>query len=103
MDPTELVIWIKALLQHNNIKAFYNSALWEHLRHEVLDEQHHECQLCKVKGLYTEAETVHHIEPVRKRPDLALTKRNLMAVCDECHYAIHHTKEFKKQLNTEKW
>lgn len=103
MSSIELAIWIKDLIKHNNIKAFYNSAQWEHLRQEVLDEQHHECQHCKDKGLYTEAETVHHIETVRKHPELALTKSNLMAVCGECHYLIHHTKEFKKQLNVERW
>lgn len=103
MNVIELVIWIKELIEHNNIKAFYNSAQWEHLRRGVLDEQHHECQLCKDNGQFAEADTVHHKEPVRKRPDLALTKSNLLAVCDQCHYEIHHTRLHREQLNEEKW
>lgn len=103
MNLGELVAWIKALLQQGNIKAFYNSAAWERLRQEVLEEQHHECQLCKAKGLFSPADTVHHKEAVRKRPDLALTKRNLQALCNQCHYEIHHTKKHREQLNEERW
>lgn len=103
MDTVELVQWINKLIQYNNIKAFYNSALWQHLRHEVLDEQHHECQICKGKGLYNKAETVHHIKYVRQHPELALTRVNLMSVCEECHYNIHHRAESKPQLNVERW
>lgn len=103
MGTNELVQWINYLIQHNNIKAFYNSTLWEHIREEVLNEQHHECQLCKAKGLYSEAVTVHHIKYLRKHPELALTKSNLMAVCKDCHYNIHHRAETKPQLNIERW
>jgi len=103
MTNTELGQWIKALISHHNIKAFYNSALWEHLRHEVLDEQHHECQLCKAKGLAEPASTVHHIRYVRQYPQLALTKSNLIVVCEECHYQIHHGHKPKPQLNEERW
>lgn len=101
MDAVEIVQWIDSLIRHNNIKAFYNSALWEHMRQEVLKEQHYECQICKAKGIYTEAVTVHHIKYLRQHPELALTKSNLMAVCDECHYMIHHKN--KPKWNDEKW
>lgn len=30
---------------------------------------------------------VHHIEPVARRPDLALLEENCMATCTECHAA----------------
>ncbi|MCT8978296.1 HNH endonuclease [Clostridium sp. CX1] len=103
MNRTELAQWINSLIQHNNIKAFYNSAAWEHLRREVLEEQHHECQICKANGVYSEAVTVHHIKYLRRHPELALTKDNLMAVCDECHYQIHHKPKPKPQLNIERW
>ena len=84
-------------------KAFYNSGLWKLFRREVLEEQHHECQVCKAKGLFTPAVTVHHIEPILKRPDLALTKSNCMAICDRCHYEEHHGHKAKPQLNEERW
>ncbi|QXE19993.1 HNH endonuclease [Clostridium sp. 001] len=105
MNSIELVQWINTLIRNNNIKAFYNSALWEHIRVEVLEEQHHECQLCKVKGLYVPANTVHHIKFLRKYPQLALTKSNLLVVCKDCHYNIHHkiVPSLKPQLNIERW
>lgn len=103
MEVMELVQWINTLIQNDNIKAFYNSALWKHVREEVLGEQHHECQVCKSKGLYSEAVTVHHIKYLRKHPELAVTKGNLMSVCKDCHYDIHHKVQPKTKLNTEKW
>jgi len=103
MDTIELVIWINKLIHYHNIKAFYNCTLWEHLRVEVLMDQHNECQLCKSKGLFEVAVTVHHIKYVRLHPELALTKDNLMSLCKECHYEIHHKHEPKPQLNKERW
>lgn len=103
INTFELVQWINKLIKYNNIKAFYNSALWQHVREEILQEQHHECQLCKEKGLFMPAVTVHHIKYVRQHPELALTKNNLIAVCEECHYDIHHRAEPKPQLNEERW
>lgn len=103
MEIKELVQWINKLIQHNNIKAFYNCSRWQHIRKEILEEQHCECQLCKAKGLYNEAVTVHHIKYVRKYPELALTKDNLIAVCEECHFNIHHKPIPKEQLNVERW
>lgn len=101
LSDTELVLWINKLIKDDNLKVFYNSALWEHVREEVLIEQHYECQVCKEKGLYTPAVTVHHIKYLRLHPELALTKSNLKAVCDICHYEIHH--QPKIQLNIERW
>ncbi|MCB2311618.1 HNH endonuclease [Clostridium tagluense] len=104
MDTNELVIWINKLISYHNIKAFYNCVLWENLRLDILDEQHHECQMCKAdSGLYSEAVTVHHVKFVRDYPELALTKSNLLCVCKECHYKIHHPYEVKVQINEEKW
>lgn len=107
MDEIELARWINKLIHYKNIKAFYNSALWEHLRLEVLDEQNHECQMCRQRGRYSSAVTVHHIKHVKKYPHLALTKSNLMAVCKECHNELHPEKNRnyipKVLLNEEKW
>jgi len=103
VNDIELIQWINTLIQNNNIKAFYNSALWEHMRQEVLKEQHHECQICKSRGLFAPAVTVHHIKFLRQHPELALTKSNLMAICEECHFNIHHGSKLKPQLNEERW
>jgi len=100
VNTTQLVQWINTLIRYHNIKAFYNSALWENLRQEVLEEQHYECQVCKVKS---PAEAVHHVKFLRQHPELALTKSNLMCLCKECHYEVHHKAENKPQLNEERW
>ena len=103
METKDLVQWIATLIQQHKIIVFYKSVQWRHIRAEVLSEQHGECQSCKAKGLYEPATMVHHKEYVMKHPDLALTKSNLIALCNECHYQIHHAIKYKIQLNTEKW
>ena len=99
--PEELTVWIPTLIAKNDIHAFYISKAWLHLRDEVLREQHYECQLCKKKGLYVPATTVHHIKTVRRFPWLALTKSNLLCLCYECHYEIHHG--HKSKWKDERW
>lgn len=99
--PESLTGWIQELVAADNIHGFYICKPWLKLRALVLKEQHYECQDCKAKGLYTPATTVHHEKTVRKFPWLALTKSNLTALCDECHYARHHKTESK--WNDEKW
>jgi len=103
MDTKELVQWIRTLYLHNNIKAFYMNIIWRRLRAEVLHDQHNECQICKGNGLAESATMVHHIKYVKYHPELALTKDNLMALCSECHWLVHHHIVIKKQLNEERW
>jgi len=103
MDNEDLVRWIRKLISVNKIVLFYKNKHWKHLRAEVLSDQRGECKMCKDKGLFEPATMVHHIKYVRERPELALTKSNLMALCSNCHYLIHHTIEQKKQINEEKW
>ena len=106
MTETELVHWINALIQHHNIKAFYNSVLWEHVRVESLKRDKYECQKCKVKGLYNKAQCVHHEKHVRKHPELALSLDNTTSLCNSCHDEEHPEKlkhQPKPQLNEERW
>lgn len=100
IDSQELTAWIPKLAAQGRIIEFYKCKPWLHLRAEVLEEQNYECQICKAAGRYTAATAVHHIKTVRRFPWLALTKNNLLAVCDDCHYKIHHP---QKHLNEEKW
>ena len=99
--PAQLMIWIPQLIARDDLHAFYISKAWLHLRAQVLQEQHHECQICKAKGLFVPATTVHHKRTVREAPWLALTKSNLLAVCDDCHYEIHHG--HKAKWDDERW
>jgi len=100
-SPSELAAWIPQLIARHDLHAFYITKAWLHLRAEVLREQHYECQRCKAKGLFVPAVTVHHIRTVRDAPWLALTKSNLMALCEKCHYEIHHG--HKAKLEDERW
>ena len=94
---------IRGLIRDNKLIRFYCSTTWEHLRLEVLDEQHHECQMCKDKGIAETATVCHHILHVRQHPELALTKSNLITVCDSHHWYLHHSIQCKTLLNEERW
>lgn len=111
----ELIEWICRLIKENNLHSFYISIYWVRLRKEVLIEDRYECQLCKAKGYYKRANTVHHMNRVRERPDLALSKfyidengekkRQLLSVCFDCHEEEHiKEKQCPKILLTpERW
>lgn len=120
MEENKLAEWIKELIAKKELWKFYKSNLWQGgkgvkgVKNEVLEEQHYECQECLKQGKIKKADTVHHVQFVRKYPGLALSKyytykgkqyRNLVAVCKECHNKLHPEKHFKKkkQLNVEKW
>lgn len=117
--PTDisLATWIRKLLSTNRIILFYKSNEWLELRQEVLDDFHNECSECLKKGTYTRADCVHHVNEVKHRPDLALSKyyidkqgkkqRNLLPLCNKCHNIVHDKLgEYQKQnrfTNIERW
>ena len=109
--------YISQLVKLNKLYEFYKSEDWLELRADVLDELHHECQHCLQYGRYTRADCVHHVNEVRIRPDLALSKyytdkegnrkRQLLPLCNACHN-IEHDKLGKWQKkdkfqNAERW
>lgn len=103
---TEIVQWLRTLIQHNNVKAFYNCELWKHKRREALKRDNNECQKCKAKGLYSAADCVHHKQHVKKHPELALDLENLISLCNSCHDEEHPEKLHKskhKFINEERW
>lgn len=97
----------------NDENRFYHSSEWLAKREEVLKLDHHECQMCKAKGVYSQANTVHHVKPLRDRPDLALSvydgdERQLISLCAECHNKVHKEKGYcdrtnEKFLTEERW
>lgn len=113
METNELVSWINYLLSIGKIGIFYNCAPWKNLKAEVLEEQHYECQECLKKGILTRADTVHHVNYLKNRPDLALSKTfidkdgkermNLEAICFSCHNIIHKRFVKPKPLTEEWW
>jgi 5-methylcytosine-specific restriction endonuclease McrA len=68
---------------------FYSLYAWKQLRLRVLEESHWECQQCKEEGRLSPAETVHHVQELKDRPDLALERANLRPLCHECHDKAH--------------
>ena len=119
MKQHELVSWISKLIAENELWRVYKSKEFRTLKQEVLEEQHYECQECKKQGIITRADTVHHVQFVRKHPHLALSKyyeyegkqyKNLIAVCKACHNKLHPEKQNKMKktkardfINEEKW
>lgn len=98
----------------NDIHKFYIWSKWLHVRLEVLKEDKYECQDCKKNGVYTKATTVHHVNYVKKYPNMALEKfyvyegkkrKNLISLCHDCHEKRHGYRKnnYKKPLTQERW
>jgi 5-methylcytosine-specific restriction protein A len=116
--PTDrsLASWIRELIAEGRLYRFYKTDEWLALRDRILQRSHCECEWCRDLGKYERAVTVHHVNEVKDRPELALSetyvarggkrKRNLIALCARCHNKAH--KRFqgakaRRQLNEERW
>lgn len=73
----------------NDIHRFYVWGRWKQVRQQVLDMDHNECQRCREQHKYTAATTVHHVNYVKRHPEMALDiwyewhgvrKRNLISL-----------------------
>ncbi len=107
--------YIRQLVQEDRLHQFYTSWVWLQLRSAVLAADHGECQVCKKRGKYTRATTVHHVRYVRQHPELALSqtfvdsdgqeKRNLISLCHNCHEEIHGYRHQGRSspLTQERW
>ena len=71
---------------------FYVSKQWKAKRLAILHRDKFLCIECKKYGRRREATTVHHIEPIETRPELALKSDNLESLCDKCHNKKHPEK-----------
>jgi 5-methylcytosine-specific restriction endonuclease McrA len=107
------IAYVKQCIQED-MHRFYVWSKWKAIRAAVLEMDKNECQMCKSRGQYTRATTVHHVNYVKRHPDKALeiwytfrgqTKRNLISLCHNCHEEIHgyRKKEKKKPLTEERW
>ena len=67
----EQIDYVKKCIRED-IHRFYVWGPWKKVRREVLQMDHGECQRCKAKKIYTKATTVHHVNYVKKHPDMAL-------------------------------
>lgn len=114
MDKKELKTWIEGLLKEGKLYKFYKSAQWLNVRERILKESHYECEWCREKGKISKAETVHHMQYVKKHPEQALDEyytykgkryRNLVPLCHDCHDMAHERMKWKKreEFNEERW
>jgi 5-methylcytosine-specific restriction protein A len=64
---------------------------WERFRAWFLRQPGNQiCHRClELRGEVVKAEMVHHIEPVRERPDLRLNPSNVVPLCIRCHSEVH--------------
>lgn len=101
--------WILSLIAEGDIHSFYVSGYWKKKRRDVLKHQKKRCWDCmhKSPARNRRGVNVHHLNPVRLRPDLALSefdefgKPNLVCLCASCHYDRHHQ---RRQLKIpERW
>ena len=116
----DLVSFIRDCEAKDRMYRFYKWKPLIRLRDEVLRESHNECYDCKQKGILTlgtneEPLEVHHINFVKVRPDLALSKffvdtdgklkPNLVALCHKCHDKRHGRfgPSSNSYINDEKW
>lgn len=105
-----LAAYIDDLIAKGEIWKFYKSKSWIRLKQQILQENHFECRICKQQGIITRYDigedgsrrllsTVHHVNEVRRHPELALCRSfidrdgrrqdNLIPVCKACHNKLH--------------
>lgn len=67
----------------------YRSASWKKFRKSVLIRDGYICQHFKRYGLVRGANTVHHVIPVRERPDLEWESSLMVSLSKEAHDIMH--------------
>lgn len=105
-------------ISQGHTNAFYNSTDWDILREKVLKRDKGFCQFFLGKwndGKHfpneikiVEAKYVHHIVPIKERPDLALDINNCISLSFEAHEIIEErlillNKQKKKPISEEWW
>lgn len=107
-NESEEIEYLKSEIFKGNTDVFYKSGMWRRKREEILERDHFECQKCKLKKhRLSKANTVHHIVHLRDNPDLMLSNKNLISLCERCHNEEHPEKRFKSKkkrfVNEEMW
>lgn len=108
----------EAEIAKGNTDKFYNSTDFDIAREKVLARDKYKCQFFlgkwndgkhfpdKIK--IVDANTVHHIIPIKERPDLALDINNMISLSFEAHEIIEERHRWtwrkrKKLLTKERW
>ena len=88
-NPNERTVDV---LTEEQTYKFYRSTEWLRLRKAVLERDNFECVRCKAMGRFNKGQTVHHIKHLKKFPEQATDKNNLITVCNSCHNTLHPEK-----------
>ena len=90
---------IASMIVEDDMRAFYNDRFWRKISKKVIKNGNYECAECRKLGKVTPAELTHHINELKKRPDLAYSitytdengeqKTQLVPLCRDCHERIH--------------
>lgn len=106
---------IEELIREGTLYRFYKSKEWQQIKEKILKENHNECQWCRERGKIARAETVHHVQHVKKHPELALSRyytykgqqyENLIPLCHDCHDKAHERMRYKpkaREVTKERW
>lgn len=74
-------------------KAFYTSGEWQRCKESYLQSVGRLCERCLLEGIITPADVVHHKIHITPEniydKDITLNHDNLMALCQDCHAAVH--------------
>ena len=99
--------WVRDLSAHSHRewRAFYHTKEWSKKRAEILKRDHNACVICRQRGRYSKANTVHHVKHLKDTPELALTDSNLISLCAACHEDMHPEFRYKPKgfQNLERW
>lgn len=85
---------IKYKTKKENALRFYDTAAWRRLRNTFLST-HPLCACCIEHGRVEPATDIHHIIPYdrgnseEEKWALFLDEKNLLPLCEKCHYALH--------------
>mgnify|MGYP000394589935 FL=1 len=92
-------VWVLQLIANGNLViGIFWSKNQQRRAFSVLKHQRRRCWDCahKAPAVNTRGVTVHHVKPLRERPDLALSEYdeagniNLVCLCASCHWDRHH-------------
>ena len=90
------------MAEYKESLPFYHTLAWKRVREMALERDHGMCCECMRRfeagyGIRPKrANMVHHIVPVKDRPDLALRLDNLESLCWEHHEQLHPEKRTQR-------
>ena len=80
----------KQMNYHEKYDSFYQTKEWKLLRNQKWVSANGLCEMCRAKGIIKSAKEIHHKIPIEEDWSKRLDYDNLIALCSDCHNAIHN-------------